>query len=97
MKYKLKLVKGMSYTGVISATKKNPFVVTENKKIVDEAIATGFFVLEETIEESKSPFDKLTVPELKKFAEENNIDIKGTSSKSEIINVIEAVQAQTNA
>lgn len=94
MKYKLKLVKGMSYNGIVSATKKNPCVTTEDKKVADKAVATGYFVLEETIKDVTSPFDKMSVPELKKFAEENNINIDGLSGKHEIIKAIESAQAQ---
>lgn len=83
----------MSYNGVVAATKKNPCVTTEDKNIADKAVATGYFIIDETIDDAESHFDKLTIPELKKYAEENNIDIKGASIKSEIIKAIETAQA----
>ena len=43
MAYRLKLIKSLSYTGVISATKSNPYVEVMDKKTVEKAIATGYF------------------------------------------------------
>ena len=43
--YHLKLVKGASYTGIVSATAKDPDVFTDSKAKADAAVASGFFVL----------------------------------------------------
>ena len=43
MAYRLKLIKALSYTGVVSATKSNPYVEVTDKKAVAKAIATGYF------------------------------------------------------
>lgn len=49
--YHLKLIKGASYTGIVSATAKNPDVYTDSKAKADAAVASGFFVL---VEEPKA-------------------------------------------
>lgn len=43
--YHLRLIKALSYTGTISATKKHPDVYTEDKAIADEAVASGYFAI----------------------------------------------------
>ena len=50
MTYHLKLKKAMSYHGIVCATRKNPDVYTEDKKVADAAVATGYFVLVEDAE-----------------------------------------------
>ena len=61
MSYHLKLCKALSYTGVVSADKKNPDVFVEDKTIADTAVATGYFRLVENSEEStaKEPEHKI--------------------------------------
>lgn len=43
--YHVKLIKGASYTGIVSATKANPDVFIEDKETADKALATGYFEL----------------------------------------------------
>ena len=50
--YHLKLVKELSFTGIVTATKKNPDVFVEDKATADAAVATGYFML---IEEAEEP------------------------------------------
>ena len=50
--YHWKLVKALSFTGIVTATKKNPDVFVEDKAIADAAVATGYFKL---IEEAEEP------------------------------------------
>ena len=50
--YHLKLMKALSYCGVVEATKKNPDVFLEDKATADAAVATGYFKL---IEEAEEP------------------------------------------
>ncbi|MBQ3009655.1 MAG: hypothetical protein IJA35_00770 [Clostridia bacterium] len=45
MSYHLKLTKGLSYSGIVTASKKKPDVYVDNKTIADKAIATGYFKL----------------------------------------------------
>lgn len=50
--YHLKLMKALSFTGIVTATKKNPDVFLEDKATADAAVATGYFTL---IEEAEEP------------------------------------------
>lgn len=43
--YHLRLIKALSYTGVVEATKQRPDVYVEDKAIADAAVATGYFKL----------------------------------------------------
>lgn len=49
--YHLKLMKALSYCGVVEATKKNPDVFVEDKATADAAVATGYFKIVEEAEE----------------------------------------------
>ena len=53
--YKLKLNKGLSYTGIVSATKEKPFVTVPDKVTADQAVATGFFTLVEAASKVPAP------------------------------------------
>ena len=57
--YHLKLKKALSYTGIVSATKKKPDVFVKQEKIAKAAIATGYFELieEETSESLENEVD----------------------------------------
>ena len=46
--YHLKLIKALSYSGIVTATQKRPDVFTEDKTIADKAVATGYFKLGNT-------------------------------------------------
>lgn len=46
--YHLKLIKALSYSGIVSATKKNPDVYVEDSATADKAVATGYFSLVST-------------------------------------------------
>ena len=50
--YHLKLMKALSYYGVVKATKKNPDVYTEDKATADAAVASGYFKL---VDEAQEP------------------------------------------
>ena len=41
--YKLKLKNSLSYSGIVFADEKNPFVEVKTKKEADDAVATGYF------------------------------------------------------
>lgn len=47
MSYHLKLAKGLSYCGIVTATKAKPDVYVDDKAIADKAVATGYFKLVE--------------------------------------------------
>lgn len=52
MRYHLKLIKSLSYCGVVSATKQRPDVFVEDKATADTAVATGYFKLLDSEEET---------------------------------------------
>lgn len=62
---RIKLVKGLSYSGVVSATKKSPYVTTD-EDAASEAVATGYFeyvpeaVSKTSIESPDDPFAENT-------------------------------------
>lgn len=94
MSYHLRLVKGLSYCGVVKATKKNPDVFVEDKATADKAVATGYFRLvedgEETTAQPPEPekgktLDEMTVPELETYAAYKGVSLKGISKKADII------------
>lgn len=43
MRYHLKLIKGLSYSGVVSATRKDPDVYVDDETIANAAVASGYF------------------------------------------------------
>lgn len=92
--YHLKLVKALSYFGVVKATKQHPDVFVEDKATADAAVATGYFRLVEGEEEmpedgeEKEPgkaLEEMTVPELESYAAYHNVSLKGISKKADII------------
>ena len=93
MSYHLKLIKALSYCGVVTATRQHPDVFVEDKATADEAVATGYFKLvegEEAPEPPKDPepgktLDEMTVPELETYAAYKGVSLKGISRKQDII------------
>ena len=99
--YKVKLIRGLSYTGAVHATKDNPYVDVESKEAADAAVATGYFELVEATADDNTDgekndnsgatdLDKMTVPQLKAYAAEKGIDLEGASRKDDIIAKIAA-------
>ena len=43
--YKLKLVKALSYSGVVNASTEHPYIETIDPAIAEAAVATGYFKL----------------------------------------------------
>ena len=91
--FKLKLVKGLSYSGFyVKATVKEPFVEVEDKEVADYLVKSKHFELVASAETgSKTPPDdnvpseQWTVPQLQAFAAEKGIDIAGLKLKPEIL------------
>lgn len=99
--YHLKLVKALSYTGVVEATKEHPDVFVEDKAIADAAVASGYFVIVKDGEE-KMPgaedgsregeetvpgkaLEKMTASELETFAAYKGVSLKGLTKKADMI------------
>lgn len=103
--FKLKLIKGLSYSGIVSATAKNPYVTVDNEEIALAAVETGYFEIVERSEnipggkngESNSgenkDWKKLNKDELITFANEHNIDVSSCKNQDERIAIIEAALA----
>ncbi len=103
--FKLKLIKGLSYSGIVSATSKNPYVTVDNEETALAAVETGYFKIVERSEnipdektgkindgESKD-WKKLNKDDLIAFANEHNIDVSSCKNQDERIAIIEAALA----
>lgn len=92
--YHLKLVKALSFTGIVTATKKNPDVFVEDRATADAAVATGYFKLVEDgpANLDAGQFGDWSLEEVKRLAEAMEIDTTGLSSKAEYVAAIEAVE-----
>ena len=84
--YVLKLIKGLSCkAGKVRATQDNPFCEVRDEATALAAVASGYFsVIKEPQKGSEPSFEKMTLSECKKFAEENKIDIKGLTKVADI-------------
>ena len=103
--YHLKLCKGLSYYGVIQATKKNPDVFVEDKEIADKVMKSGYFKMvgtdEKNISVEKAHLDReqlevMRLDDLKKLAEDMEIDTSGLKKKSDFINAITSDDENVN-
>jgi hypothetical protein len=52
--YHLRLIKGLSYSGAVSATKEHPDVFVEDEKRYQRAMASGYFEEVEIVQEETS-------------------------------------------
>lgn len=92
--YHLKLIKALSYKGIVEATRKNPDVYTDDKATADEAVASGYFRLVEdsteenentSVEVSGKALSEMNISELETFAAYKGISLKGITKKANII------------
>lgn len=92
--YHLKLMKALSFTGIVTATKENPDVYVEDKAIADRAVATGYFKLvgSEEAHLDGGQFEGWPFDEVKQLAMDMGIDPAGLSSKENYIEAIEATE-----
>lgn len=92
--YHLKLMKALSFTGIVTATKENPDVYVEDKAIADRAVATGYFKLVGSGEAhlDGGQFEGWSFDEVKRLAADMGIDPAGLSSKENYIEAIEATE-----
>lgn len=102
--YKLKLIKGRSYRGAVTATQENPYVVTDSEEVAQAAITTGYFELcpseqgEPDTEPDTEPDDdtepdyealaKMTKAELERYAAEHDISLDGRNTKADMLEAI---------
>ena len=97
--YKLKLIKGRSYTGYgISATLDCPFIETDKKEISDSLVSSEYFsfVGEDNSGEDDKPLEKMTEKELDVYAAENGIDISGISKKADKLAAVQKALAESD-
>lgn len=91
MSYHLRLVKGLSYSGVVKATKQRPDVYVDDEATATAAVASGYFRLVEAGEpaqpkaEPGKALEDMTVPELETYAAYKDISLKGITKKADII------------
>ena len=96
--YHLKLIKSLSYHGIVKATKENPDVLTDDKAVADPAVATGFFELVESpAQQTSQPeaepeesepgktLEEMTVAEIETFATYYGVSLKGINTKAKKI------------
>lgn len=99
--FKLKLIKGLSYSGIVSATAKNPYITVDNEETALAAVETGYFKIverPEKIDDGKGnggnndgkDWKKLNKDDLIAFADEHNIDVSSCKNQDERIAIIEA-------
>lgn len=103
MRYHLKLIKALSYCGVVTATRQHPDIFVEDKATADAAVATGYFKLlaaEKTAEETPAQtahldpeqFEEMKVDDLKQLAADMGVDTKGFKKKADYVAAIAAVE-----
>lgn len=104
----IKLIKGLSYSGLVTATAKKPYLVTD-EKTAQKAAATGYFeiVAGTAIEEPKEdtggndktpvtkPSEKMTKAELEAYAKSKGIDISDCTNNGQRIALIKEVEAKS--
>lgn len=104
--YHLKLIKALSYSGIVEATKQKPDVFVDDKAVADKAVATGYFKLVEEIEESKNGEEcvlqtgyldeadllAMKLDDLKRLAVNMGIDTKGFRSKADYAKAVAEVE-----
>jgi len=98
--YTLKLIKGLSYSGVVKASQKHPYVQTEDEATANAAVASGYFELVGGLPEPEPPPDddvpdyaalaSMTKAELEAYAKAEEIDLAGAKTKADILQVISA-------
>lgn len=99
--YHVKLIKALSYTGIINATQEKPDVFVEDKAIADKAIATGYFALIGEVEQpapvaprsDSIKLEDMKIDDLRKLAESKGIDTAGFKKKSDYVEAITAGDA----
>lgn len=97
--YHLRLCRGLSYTGVVTATREEPDVFTEDEAIAEQAVASGYFVLIEDDcevaepEQERDPYkkeqlDDMTVEQLRKVAAEVGVAETKGFKKADYVDAI---------
>lgn len=96
--YHLKLIKSLSYHGIVKATRENPDVYTDDEAVATAAVATGFFeLIESPAQQTSQPeaepeeseqgktLEEMTVAEIETFATYYGVSLKGINTKAKKI------------
>lgn len=99
---KVKLIKALSYSGLVVATAKQPVVDVSDEE-AQALVATGYFAPYATVENEDAPenengesvpdyetLSEMTKAELVSYAGNNGIDIEGCKTKADILETISA-------
>ena len=99
--FKLKLIKGRSYTGYgVKADALNPFIEVEKKEVSDALVASGYCsfveggVNADNDKGGDKPLEKMTEKELDAYAAENGIDLSGAGKKADKLAAIQQALAE---
>lgn len=99
--FKLKLIKGRSYTGYgVKADALNPFIEVSKKEVSDALVASGYFsfvegeVNADNDKGGDKPLEKMTEKELDAYAAENGIDLSGAGKKADKLAAIQQALAE---
>lgn len=102
--YHLRLIKGLSYYGLVAATRQSPDVFVEDKATADAALASGYFELlaqappgPEFGHFDVASLESWKLEELKKLAADLGAEVQGLKSKAEYIAAIAAVEIAPGA
>ena len=105
--YHLKLIKALSYLGVVKATKDKPDVYTDDEATANAAVASGYFKLvedteadnssENTVHFGKSQLEDMKIDDLKGLAADIGIDTTGFKKKSDYVEAISAAEVIPSA
>ena len=105
--YHLKLLKGLSYNGVVSASQKNPDVYVLDETLANQAVATGYFKLvsgeiervqlssEQDVKSGNldtAQFESMKLEDLKRLAEDIGLDPSAYKKKADLIEAISSVE-----
>lgn len=105
---KLKLKNALSYSGVVSATVKDPFVEIKDESVAEAAVKTGYFEVTERNQvpddsesasgdedkHTKSSIKKLSADEQRALIEELEGDPEETNNEEERIALILELQGE---
>jgi hypothetical protein len=104
--FKIRLIKGRSYNGVVTATNKNPIIEVADEAKAKKALASGYFELieqpapqtppktsgEQGGEADEAALGKMTEKELDAYAKANGISLSGINKKADkLAKILEAV------
>lgn len=107
--FHLKLIKSLSYAGIVTATKKKPDVYVEDEATAKAAVASGYFAIVEdgpaeqqeqaTVKGhlDKAQLEEMKIDDLKKLAADMGINTSALKKKAELVEAIASVEVEAAA